>query len=58
MPAGAAPAADGWRPASGVLAYSFEFDTRPYGKGDFDIYSRLVEGGVQTAITSVRAKFR
>jgi len=58
VPAGASPAADGWRPASGVLAYSFEFDTRAYGKGDFDIYSRLVEGGAQTAITSVLAKFR
>lgn len=58
VPTGAAPAADGWRAASGVLAYSFAFDTGAYGKGDFDIYSRLLEGGVQTALTSVRAKFR
>ncbi|MGH2377624.1 MAG: S8 family serine peptidase [Candidatus Limnocylindria bacterium] len=58
VPAGTAPASDGWTAANGVLEYSFEFDTRDYGKGTFDIYTRLLEGGAQTAITSVRAKFR
>ena len=58
VPSGATPSADGWRAASGLLSYSFEFDTRAYGKGDFVIHSRLVESGAQTAATSVRAKFR
>lgn len=58
VPAGTSPSADGWRAATGLLSYSFEFDTRAFGKGTFDIYARLLEGGVQTAITSVRAKFR
>ncbi|HEX9437896.1 MAG TPA: S8 family serine peptidase [Candidatus Limnocylindria bacterium] len=58
VPAGASPAADRWTAANGLLSWSFQFDTRTYGKGDFDIYTRLLEGGVQTAITSVRSKFR
>ena len=58
VPAGATPSADGWSAAQGLLSYAFEFDTRDYGKGEFDIYTRLLEGGVQTAITHVRAKLR
>lgn len=62
VPAGIAPAADKWTAARGVLEYSFEFDTRAYNTSgstaSFDIYTRLLEGGVQTAITSVRARFR
>ena len=56
--AGATPAADRWRSATGLLSYSFEFDTRTYGRGDFVIHTRLLEGGVPTAATSVGAKFR
>jgi hypothetical protein len=56
--AGASPAANGWRAATGLLSWSFSFDTKTFGKGDFDIYTRLLEGGAQTAITSLRAKFR
>ena len=58
VPDGASPSADGWTSATGVLEYSFQFDTRAYGSGSFDIYTRLLEGGAQTAITSVRARFR
>jgi hypothetical protein len=57
-PAGTSPAADGWRTASGVLSWGFSFDTRTYGKGDFTIHVRLIEGGVPTATHSVGAKFR
>ncbi|MDQ3097928.1 MAG: hypothetical protein M3Q61_07160, partial [Chloroflexota bacterium] len=56
--AGATPAADRWRSATGLLSYSFEFDTRTYGRGDFVIHTRLLEGGVPTAATSVGAKLR
>jgi hypothetical protein len=56
--AGTVPSFDGWRTATGVLSYAFEFDTRAYGKGDFVIHTRLLEGGVPTAATSVGAKFR
>jgi hypothetical protein len=55
---GAAPSVTGWQQASGVLSYVFQFDTRTYGKGDFTIYTRLVEQGAPTASTSVNAKFR
>lgn len=58
VPAGSSPSAAGWRAASGVLFWSFEFDTKAYGKGDFVIHTRLLEGGLQTAATSVGAKFR
>jgi hypothetical protein len=62
VPAGTAPAPDGWTAANGLLEYSFLFDTAAYNTSgstaSFDIYTRLLEGGVQTAITSVRAKFR
>jgi hypothetical protein len=58
VPSGSTPTADGWRPATGLLSYSFEFDTRAYGKGEFVIHTRLLEQGVPTAATSVRARFR
>ncbi|HKY53802.1 MAG TPA: hypothetical protein VJM08_05810, partial [Anaerolineales bacterium] len=47
----------GWQLASGLPQYAFSIDTRRYGAGTFQIYVRLVENGVQTAITSVKAKF-
>lgn len=58
VPAGATPSADGWRPANGLLSYSFEFDTRSHGTRPFTIHTRLLEQGVQTATTSLNAKFR
>ncbi|MBI2773760.1 MAG: S8 family serine peptidase [Chloroflexi bacterium] len=56
--AGTVPIADGWKAATGLLSYSFEFDTRTYGKGDFTINVRLIEGGLTTATASLNAKFR
>jgi hypothetical protein len=56
-PRGGTPAATAWQPATGVLSYSFSFDSRTYGKGDFTIHARLVEQGAPTALTSVNAKF-
>jgi hypothetical protein len=55
---GAAPTEAGWQPASGVLSYVFQFDTRSYGAGDFTIHTRLLEQAAPTASTSVNAKFR
>jgi hypothetical protein len=54
---GAEPDPSYWRPATGVLQYSFEVNTGVYGKGTFQIYVRLMKGNVQVAITSVTAKF-
>jgi hypothetical protein len=56
-PRGGTPTDAAWQPATGVLSYSFEIDTRTYGKGDFTIHTRLLEGGAPTASTSVNAKF-
>ena len=57
VPAGTQPSSANWQPASGLLQYAFEIDTRQYGAGTFQIYVRMLENGVQTAITSVKAKF-
>jgi hypothetical protein len=54
---GAQPDPAYWRPANGVLEYSFEVNTTVLGKGTFQIYVRLMKGDVQVAITSVTAKF-
>jgi hypothetical protein len=56
-PAGTAPAASGWQEASGLLSYAFTVSTPTYGKGDFTISVRLLEGGVATASASVLARF-
>jgi hypothetical protein len=56
-PRGAAPTDSAWQAASGVTSYAFSFDSRAYGKGDFTIYTRLLEQGVPTASTSVNVKF-
>ena len=56
-PRGGTPSAAAWQPATGLLSYSFQIDTRTYGKGDFTIHTRLVEQGAPTATTSVNAKF-
>jgi hypothetical protein len=54
---GVAPTESAWRPAAGVTSYVFQFDSRTYGKGDFTIYTRLLEQGAPTAGTSVSVKF-
>ena len=56
-PRGGTPTEAAWQPASGVLSYSFSFDSRTYGKGDFTIHTRLLEQGAPTATASVNAKF-
>jgi hypothetical protein len=57
VPLGATPSATGWQPAAGVLSYSFVVNTATYPAGRYTIYSRLLEDGAQTAITSVNARF-
>jgi hypothetical protein len=57
VPLGTAPSSTGWQLASGVLSYSFSVNTAAFPSGRYTIYSRLVEQGVQTAITSVNASF-
>jgi hypothetical protein len=52
-----APAADNWRTAGGVESWSFTFSTAPYAKSVNTIVVRLVEGGLETARATVRAKF-
>jgi hypothetical protein len=54
---GAQPDPTSWRPANGVLQYSFEVNTSVYGRGTFQIYVRLMNGDAQVAITSVTARF-
>jgi hypothetical protein len=51
-----APASDNWRPASGVESWGFEFQTAPYGKGAFTLVTRLVEGDLETARSTVRLR--
>jgi hypothetical protein len=57
VPFGTVPSATGWQLATGLLNSSFAIDTRGYGAGRFTIYTRLLEQGAQTAITSVNARF-
>jgi len=57
VPFGSQPGAGSWQPASGLPQYAFQVDTRQYGAGTFQIYVRLLENGVQTAISSVKARF-
>jgi hypothetical protein len=57
VPFGTAPSATAWQPASGLLSYSFVVNTATYAAGRYTIYSRLLEQGAQTAITSVNARF-
>jgi hypothetical protein len=53
-----APAPDGWRTADGVGTWGFALDTGAYAKTTNTLVVRLVEGGLETARTTVRAKFR
>jgi hypothetical protein len=57
VPFGMTPSAAAWQPASGLLSYSFVVNTATYAAGRYTIYSRLLEQGAQTAITSVNARF-
>ena len=54
---GAEPDPASWQPANGVLQYSFEVNTRTYGRGTFQIYVRLMRGDDLLATTSVNARF-
>jgi hypothetical protein len=56
-PRGGTPTESAWQPAAGVTSYVFQFDSRTYGKGDFTIYTRLLEQGAPTASTSVNVRF-
>ena len=53
-----APDPAAWQTADGVAAWSFSFDTGAQGPGQRTIVSRLVEGGLETARATVRARFR
>ena len=53
----AAPDPAGWRVADGLESWTFGFDTSAYGKGDRTIVVRLVQGGLELARATVRAKF-
>ncbi|MCI0344185.1 MAG: S8/S53 family peptidase, partial [Chloroflexi bacterium] len=52
----AAPEPSAWRSASGVLSWSFTFETSEYGNGQRTLVVRLVEGGLETARTTVRLR--
>ena len=47
-----------WGTADGVAAWRYSFATGDYGSGHWTIVSRLVEGGLETARATVRARFR
>jgi hypothetical protein len=47
-----------WQPAAGVDNWSFELDTSDHGTGHKTILARLLENGVETVRTGVRAHFR
>jgi hypothetical protein len=53
-----APAADGWRTASGVSSWTFQFATSSYGTGSWTIVVRRVEDGLVVAQTSVAVKLK
>lgn len=54
----AAPAPNSWRVADGVEAWRYGFATGDYGAGNRTIVTRLVEGGLEVARATVRARFR
>jgi hypothetical protein len=54
----AAPAPDNWRTATGVESWAFSFSTEPYAKATNTIVARLVEGDLETARSTARARFR
>jgi hypothetical protein len=54
----AAPAADGWRVATGVPSWTFQFATSAYGAGTWTIVVRLVEDELEVARSTAIVKFR
>ncbi|NJD27570.1 MAG: hypothetical protein FIA92_04665 [Chloroflexi bacterium] len=54
----AAPSPDGWRTATGVDAWSFDFSTADYGSGAWAIVVRLVEDGLEAARDTLFVKLR
>jgi hypothetical protein len=53
-----APAADGWRTATGVSSWSFQFATSSYGSGSWTIVVRRVEDGLVVAQQAVAVKLK
>jgi Subtilase family len=54
----AAPAPDGWRTASGVSSWTFQFATSTYGAGSWTILVRRVEGALEVARSATTVKFK
>lgn len=52
----AAPDPSAWRTADGVSSWRFAFDAGMYGKGRQTIVTRLVEGGLELARSTVRIR--
>ncbi|HCT76523.1 MAG TPA: hypothetical protein DGT23_08030 [Micromonosporaceae bacterium] len=48
----------GWRPATGLADWTFQFAAGDYGKGSKTILVRLVERRIETARDTVTARFR
>ena len=53
-----APSPDGWRTASGVSSWSFQFATSTYGTGNWTIVVRLVEDDLVVAQSTVAVKLK
>ena len=53
-----APDPAAWKTADGIAAWSFSFDTGAYGPGQRTIVTRLIDGDLETARATVRARFR
>jgi hypothetical protein len=54
----AAPDPGAWQVATGTSSWSYGFATGDYGAGQRTLVTRLVEAGLETARTLVRARFR
>ncbi|HUQ78596.1 MAG TPA: S8 family serine peptidase [Patescibacteria group bacterium] len=54
----AAPNPTGWQTASGTTTWQYGFATSDYGAGQRTLITRLVEAGLETARSTVKARFR
>jgi hypothetical protein len=54
----AAPDPAAWQTASGTTAWSYSFATGDYGAGQRTLVTRLIESGLETARTLVKARFK
>jgi hypothetical protein len=54
----AAPDPLAWRTADGVTSWRYVFATGDFGSGQHTLVTRLIEGDLETARTTVRARFR